>query len=370
MFQKIGLVFLLVAPLLAHHPVASKFDLTKRRTLRGVVLRVDWSNPHVHVLMAVQEGPLLKSWAVELESQLELERSAWNRDSLKPGEAITVQGPVARDGSPQIWGDSIVVTAGNRRVLQMTPQAIAFYKPVANRPAASPAPRWPDGKPRLGPAPGETGYWARPSARSLKENGVNAETDDYGLLKNINDAAKVAPFQPWARDLYILRQQRFLQDDPMYLECYPPGAVRQFQQPFGIQFIEDKAFQRIFVMNGGGNHDWHYIYTDGRAQQGALRGNADNPLFYGHVAGKWDGDTLVVDTKGLNEKFWFSNGGLPHTTQLHVVERFTRTDANTLRYEVTIDDPGAYTRTWSSGWTLQWVAGEELPAYYCQDNRA
>jgi hypothetical protein len=60
----------------------------------------------------------------------------------------------------------------------------------------------------------------------------------------------------------------------MSLRCYPPGAVRQFQMPFGIQFLEDKAFNRIFVMNGGGNHDWHFIYTDGRAQKGDTRGNA------------------------------------------------------------------------------------------------
>jgi hypothetical protein len=371
MLRKLGFLLLLfaVAPLLAHHPVAAKFDLAKKRTLRGIVMRVDWTNPHVHVLMAVQEGQQLVSWAIELESQLELERSGWNRDSLKSGEAITVQGPVARDSSRQMWGDSIL-TAGNRRVLQMTPPAIAFYKPVGNARPAGPAPGWPDGKPRLGPAPGETGYWARPTARGLQENGVNAEMDDYGLLKNITDAAKVAPFQPWARDLYILRQKRFLQDDPMFLECYPHGAVRQFQSPFGVQFIEDKAFQRIFVMNGGGNHDWHFIYTDGRAQRGDLRGNADNPLFYGNAGGKWEGDTLIVDTKGLNERFWFSNGGLPHTQQLHLVERFTRTDANTLKYEVSIDDPGAYTRPWSASWTLQWVAGEELPVYYCQDNRA
>jgi hypothetical protein len=155
----------------------------------------------------------------------------------------------------------------------------------------------------------------------------------------------------------------------MFLECYPPGAVRQFQQPFGVQFIEDKPFQRIFVMNGGGNHDWRFIYTDGREQKGASRGNSDNPLFYGNAVGKWQGDTLVVDTRGLNEKFWFSNGGLPHTDRLHLIERFTRTDANTLKYEVTIDDPGAYTRTWIAEWTLQWVP-EDLPTYYCQDNRA
>lgn len=369
MFRRILLSALLAVPLVAHHPVAAKFDLSKKRTLQGVVTRVDWSNPHVHVLMLVQNGGQTTSWAIELESELELTRSGWNADSLKPGEAVTVQGPVARDGSSQMWGESIVLTSTGRRVLQMTPEALAFFRPA---PAARPAgatPRWPDGTPRLGPAPGERGYWARPSATSLQEKGVSVDVDNHGLLKNMNDAGKVAPFQPWARDLYMLRQRRFLQDDPMFLECYPPGAVRQFQMPFGIQFIEDKPFQRIFVMNGGGNHDWRFIYTDGREQKGATRGNADNPLFYGNAVGKWQGDTLVVDTRGLNEKFWFSNGGLPHTDRLHLIERFTRTDANTLKYEVTIDDTGAYTRMWTAEWTLQWVP-EDLPAYYCQDNRA
>ena len=368
--RKIAFLFLLVTPLIAHHPVSAKFDLSKRRTLRGIVTRMDWSNPHVHILMAVQEGTQTTTWVVELESELELERSAWSSDTLKPGEAITVQGPIAKDGSRQLWGESVALTSTGRRVLQMTPEALAFFKPTPGSRPSGAVPRSTDGKPRLGASATERGYWGRPSSTSLKEVGANVDTDEHGLLKNLNDAAKVAPFQPWARDLYLLRQRRFLQDDPMYLECFPPGAVRQFQMPFGIQFIEDKDFQRILVMNGGGNHDWRFIYTDGRAQKGNSRGNADNPLFYGNAVGKWEGDTLVVDTRGLNEKFWFSNGGLPHTDQLHLVERFTRTDANTLKYEVTIDDPGAYTRTWMASWTLQWVAGEDLPVYYCQDNRA
>ena len=200
------------------------------------------------------------------------------------------------------------------------------------------------------------------------EKGVNVETHASGLLKNIKDVDKVAPFQKWAHDLYELRQRSFLQADPMFLTCKPAGAVRQFQMPYGNQFLEDKAFGRIFVMAGGGNHDWHFIYTDGRAQKGDLRGNDTNPLYYGNARGQWDGDTLVVDTRGLNEKFWFSNGGLPHTEQLHLIERFTRTDINTLKYEVTIDDPGAYTRSWTAAWTLQWVP-EDLPVSYCQDNR-
>jgi len=76
-----------------------------------------------------------------------------------------------------------------------------------------------------------------------------------------------------------------------------------------------------------------------------------------------------VDTKGFLERFWFSNGGLPHTNQLHLVERYTRTDSNTLKYEVTVDDPGAYTKSWTSAWTLKWIPGEDLPINFCQDNR-
>ena len=251
----------------------------------------------------------------------------------------------------------------------MSPEALAALKPVSSNQPARPTPRWPDGQPRLGAPPGETGYWGRPSSTGLMETGANLEMDSNGLLKNIRDIDKVAPFQRWARDLYEYRQRSFLKDDPAFLYCKPPGALRQFQMPYGNQFLEDKTFGRIFLMAGGGNHDWHFIYTDGRPQQGELRGNDTNPLYYGNARGRWEGDTLVVDSKGFNEKFWFSNGGLPHTEQLHLIERFTRTDMNTLKYEVTIDDPGAYTRSWSASWTLQWVAGEELPTYYCQDNR-
>jgi hypothetical protein len=361
-------VTLAVAPLFAHHSIPAKFDPAKRSTLNGLVTSVDWRNPHVHVLMNVRDGERTVNWAVELESPLDLERSGWNRESVKPGDALTVQGILARDGSKQIWGDSMTLSNTKRRVLAVSAEAAAALKPMPiSQPR--PAPRWPDGQPRLGPPPGETGYWARPSATVLMQAGANVAVDANGLLKNLADIDKVAPFQRWARDLFEFRQRNFLKDDPMYLNCLPPGAVRQFQMPYGNQFVEDKTFGRIFLMAGGGNHDWHFIYTDGRQQRGELRGNDDNPLYYGNARGRWEGDTLVVDSRGFNEKFWFSNGGLPHTEQLHLIERFTRTDMNTLKYEVTIDDPGAYRSSWSATWNLQWVAGEELPTYYCQDNR-
>ena len=95
--------------------------------------------------------------------------------------------------------------------------------------------------------------------------------------------------QPWALALYIERQRRFLQDDPMYLNCKPPGGPRQFQLPYGVQFVEDRERQRIFVLIGSGNSNYRIIYTDGRGQKGQVGGDDDNPLYYGRSVGQVGG---------------------------------------------------------------------------------
>jgi hypothetical protein len=358
-----GLMTLAVVPLRAHHVIAAKFDNAKRVTLRGPVTEVDWSNPHVHIFINVAESNgRTTNWAIELESSVDLRREGWTRDTVVIGDVVSVEGISARDGSKQAWSLSMTITRTGQRVF--------FPRPPA-RPARTgkPVPRWPDNQPRLGAVPGDTGYWAYPSATTLVERGVTVEADGNGLLTNVGDAPRVAPFQDWARDLYVYRQRAFLKDDPMFINCLPPGGPRQFQNRFGVQFLEQRDRQRVFVMMGGGNRNWRLIYTDGREQKGQIQGDADNPLYFGRAVGRWEGDSLVVDTKGFNERFWFANGGLPHTQQLHLLERFSRPDYDTFRYDVTIDDPGAYTRSWSAGWTLTWVPGEDMPEYFCQDNR-
>jgi hypothetical protein len=167
-------VLLAAIPLPAHHNLTAKFDPASTRTLSGVVTRLDWANPHVHILMDVVEGNTLRNWAVELESTIDLERSGWGLHTLKPGDEVTVQGMLARDGSAQIWGSSVALTASKRRVLAVSEAAKAAVLPVPNLPAR-PTPRWPDGKPRLGAPPGEKGYWGRPSATFLVEDGVTLE---------------------------------------------------------------------------------------------------------------------------------------------------------------------------------------------------
>jgi hypothetical protein len=349
----------------AHHAVVAKFDDTRRVELAGVVTNVDWRNPHVHVFVNVtREGGAVENWAVELESTVLLKRSGWDRATLRPGDAVAVSGPAARDGSRQVWGERVVETAAARPVYHVS-------DPGPKTPQSPrPAPRGADGKPLLGIADAGGGYWAYPSNTALQRAGANVEMNGDGVLARLADAPRVAPFQPWALGLYRHRQERHLADDPGFLNCKAPGAVRQFQSPIGVQFVEDRARDRIFVLMGGGNRNYRIIYMDGRTQQGQVQGDDDNPLYYGRAVAHWEGDTLVVRTTGFNEDFWFTNGGLPHTDRLSLLERFTRPNYDTLRYEVTIDDPGAYTESWSASWELKWVGGEELPVYFCQDNRS
>ncbi len=350
--------------LLAHHSILGKFDDAAQMSLSGVVTKIDWRNPHAHIFMNVGEKGSVANWAVELESPVTLEINGWKDETLLPGDRIVVDGMRARDGSRQIWADSVVMAENGRTLFTVTDA------PPPGPLSPRPTPRWPDGRPALGATSTTvSGYWSYPSATALVEDGVDVEIDRYGLLADIDDAADVAPMQPWALGLFRHRQERQLRDDPTYLNCKPPGGPRQLESNLGIQFIEDRERQRIFVLIGSGNRNYRIIYLDGREQVGQVGGDDDNPLYYGRSVGSWEGDTLVVDTRSFNEDFWFTTSGLPHTNRLVLTERISRPDFDTLSYQVTVDDPGAYTRPWTASWTLRWVGGEELPFHLCQQNR-
>ena len=93
-----------------------------------------------------------------------------------------------------------------------------------------------------------------------------------------------------------------------------------------------------------------------------------DPTWYGHSVGHYEGDTLVIDTIGFNDKFWFDFRGHPHTEKLHTIERYTRTDLGLLENKVTIDDPGAYSRPFTVAFTARLRPNEELMEYICQEN--
>src|SRR5262249_43364479 len=145
-FAIIVIVSVVGAPLAAHHVIAAKFDPNQTLTLTGTLVGIDWANPHVHLFLDVKGPNAITNWAIELESPFDLQKSGWNRNTLKIGDVITVQGISARDQSKQAWANSVTVAGTNRRVL-----AITAAQPTRDNPPPKPTPRWPDRQPRLGP---------------------------------------------------------------------------------------------------------------------------------------------------------------------------------------------------------------------------
>jgi hypothetical protein len=237
--------------------------------------------------------------------------------------------------------------AGDARIIAgRLPDRVIKGKPGA-------APRLPDGKPDLGNG---RGSW---NPRILENiAGVGPGAPERRAVEKVIDV----PFQPWARQLYDTRIADLQKDDPE-ARCLPPGIPRLYQTPFPFQIFQ--LPDRVLFVFEGGAHFWRAVYTDGRTHL-----KDPNPGFLGDSIGHWEGDTLVVDTIGFNDRTWLDQDGHPHTEALHTVERFTRPDQETLHYQVTIEDTGAYTRPWTTSYTIPWAPGQEPMEYVCnEDNR-
>ena len=221
-----------------------------------------------------------------------------------------------------------------------------------------PPPRWPDGKVGLGSTPGAEGYWqVRP--------GAGGGSNPLNIPGPVAPKPDQVPFQPWARALYQYRQGEFSQTNyPPGVRCKPGGGSAFWSSP-GFDIIQVPGLDKIFIVNIAGPHSWRVIHMDGRQHPEKLR-----PTYLGHSIGRWEEDTLVIDTVGFNEKTWIQ-GSYPTTKQLHVIERIARPLLNLLTYRVTIDDPGAYTKPWEAGgWNnSRWLPGDEMFEYICQDDR-
>jgi len=222
----------------------------------------------------------------------------------------------------------------------------------------APAPRHDDGRINFGAESGQAGYWSRVTANLV----INP--DSYEARATLDSPIHIddAPLQPWARALTNFRHDLYLASEP-YTRCKPAGGPRQLMSPYGLEIVDIPELQRVYILTISNAMSYRVIYMDGREHPRDLR-----PSYFGHSVGHWEGDTLVVDTVGMNERSWMNRDGLPHTDRLHLVERFSRPDFNTLEYQVTLEDPGAYTAPWTSGYTLGWRAGEEMFEYICQEN--
>jgi len=268
-----------------------------------------------------------------------------------------------------------------------------------NRLANLPAPRTADGHIVIGSTPTQKGVWIGGNLGFCNSNRVQAPTSlNPGATGGPGGAARGAgpggaargagpggaargagpggrgraggggrggagpcttvPYMDWT--LAVSDDRRRNELEP-HTRCKPSGGPRQWLTPYGAEFVELPDQHVAYIFDIGGPHTFRTIYMDGRTHPKNF-----TPTFYGHSIGWWEGDSLVVDTVGFNEGFWLDRGQLPHTSQLHLLERYTRTSVGSMRYELTIDDPGAYTAPFTGTSNLRWEDGTELFEYVCQ----
>jgi hypothetical protein len=168
------------------------------------------------------------------------------------------------------------------------------------------------------------------------------------------------PLLPWAKKVL---DSRTPEQDP-HAFCMPMGVPRQAgNYPWRfVQYPTHKQATHIFLLWEANIHSFRQIFMGGTHPA-----NPD-PTWFGHSVGTWEGSTLVIDTVGFNDKFWFDRRGHPHTEQLHTIERWTRKDFGHLDNQVTIDDPGAYSRPFTTTYTATLQPGDEIMEYICNEN--
>jgi hypothetical protein len=228
---------------------------------------------------------------------------------------------------------------------------------IAGKPdLTAPAPQRPDGKPDL------SGIWT-PDTEPLPA-GVQTVEGDLPFPRNMMNVAadlkpEEVPFQPWAAELFERRTSNGRKASPMAY-CKPTGVPWISSIPLPYKIVQTPQLIMILYEE---STVFRQIFLDGRKP-------VDDavPRYMGYSSGRWEGNDLVVDTVGLTEETWLDGLGHPHTAQLHLVERFRRRDAGHLDIEVTIDDPGAYTRPITYTITTTAIPEDELLEYFCTDN--
>ena len=207
---------------------------------------------------------------------------------------------------------------------------------------SAPAPRTPDGKPDL------SGIWKGPGMG--------------GYDRNIARDLSPRDIQPWAEALYQQRVRNMGKDAPR-ATCLP--------DPFAYYHIVDLT--RIvqtpaliaILYQGSTNSIYRTIFTDGRQLP-----KDPNPTWLGYSVGHWEGDTLVVDSAGFNDKSWLDVEGHPLTEALHITERFRRRDFGHMDLNMTIDDPKAFTRPFSFKIDKTFAPDTELLETVCENDRS
>jgi hypothetical protein len=231
-------------------------------------------------------------------------------------------------------------------------------------PAKSAVPRTPDGKPDL------TGVWQGGSTQrgtweeANRGLGVGGTGRDPAAQANPSSSerpagAEAAPYQPWAAKQVVEAFNRRGIDDPTTF-CLPPGLPRANNVSlFPIQIVQTP--KQIVML-------YEYMSVFRVIPLNATHPDDLIPSYMGNSVGRWEGDTLVVDVTGFNDKTWLAGTGTFHSDALHLTERYTRVDKDRINYDVIMEDPSVLTKPWAMRSTFMLREGTRLQEYVCAEN--
>lgn len=219
------------------------------------------------------------------------------------------------------------------------------------------APRTPAGKVDLAaPAPRSGG---KPDLSGLWEQYSEAQMPKYLLNLAADMKPEDVPLQPWAAALLKQREDTNSVDHPG-ARCLPSGIPEKDAVPAPFKIIQTNGLIAILYES---RTIFRQIFTDGRELP-----KDPQPAWQGYSVGHWDGDTMVVDTSGFQDQGWLDMAGHPASDKLHVIERFTRKNYGSLSIDITIDDPKAYTKTWTIHEAAHLLPDDELMEHICEEN--
>jgi hypothetical protein len=207
---------------------------------------------------------------------------------------------------------------------------------------AAPAPRAPDGKPDL------SGIYQAANGRYFQDIAAGLRPEDF-------------PIQPWAAALARRREEQNRKDDP-YSHCLPPGVPRINVANRPLKILQMPGLVVILYET---SNVFRQIFIDGRPLP-----KDPQPTWLGYSAGRWDGNTLVVDSTGFTDRNWLDGDkGHPVSDALHVTERFRRADFGHLEILVTLDDPKTFTKPWTIKQSLNLLPDTELLENICENEK-
>jgi hypothetical protein len=214
-------------------------------------------------------------------------------------------------------------------------------KPDGKPDLSAPAPRTPDGKPDL------SGLWTKISPKYSRNIAADLKRDEI---------------QPWARELVEQRREN-LGKEYMNVQCVPlgPGYITAADSTGAEMMKIVQTPGLIIILNP--DLTYRQIFLDGRALE-----PAPNPSWMGYSVGRWDGDTLVVESFGFNDRTWLDHDGHPHSEGLRLTERYRRRDFGNLDIEITFSDPAIYARPWTVAVRAEFAADTEILEWVCNES--